>query len=107
MLITTTGSLEGFEILEYKGPVFAEVVAGINMFKDFAAGMRNIFGGRSAAYEGELQKARDEAIQQALATAASWGANAVIGVKFDYESAGNGGMMMVIFSGTAVVVRKK
>lgn len=104
MIISTT-ALEEKKILDYKGIVFGEVVAGVNMFKDIAAGFRNVFGGRSQSYEGELMQAREEALKEMQERAQAMGANAVIGVKMDYETLGtDGGMLMVTCSGTAVVV---
>lgn len=104
MIISTTG-IEGKKILEYKGIVFGEVVAGVNMFKDMAAGFRNIFGGRSGSYEGELTQAREEALVEMMARASERGANAIIGRKMDYENLGaENGMLMVTCSGTAVVL---
>ena len=107
MLITTTSSIEGKQI-QYLGLVSGEAILGANIFKDFFAGIRDIVGGRSAAYEGELRKAKDIAIQEMSQQAAQMGANAVIGVDLDYETIqiGNGGgMMMVSASGTAVNLR--
>lgn len=104
MIISTTG-IKGKKILEYKGIVFGEVVAGVNMFKDMAAGFRNIFGGRSGSYEGELTQAREEALAEMMERASERGANAIIGVKMDYETLGaENGMLMVTCSGTAVVL---
>ena len=105
MIVSTTNAIEGKRIVEYKGIVFGEVVSGVNMLKDFTAGMRNFFGGRSAGYEEELQNAREQAIHEMEERAAKRGANAVIGVDVDYEVLGtDNGMLMVTFSGTAVVV---
>ena len=95
MIITTTPSVEGRQIVEYKGIVFGEVVSGVNFLKDFAAGMRNFFGGRSGSYEEELLAARTQAIQEMESRAAAMGANAVVGA--------DNGMLMVSVSGTAVV----
>ena len=104
MIISTTG-IEGKKILEYKGIVFGEVVAGVNMFKDMAAGFRNIFGGRSGSYEGELTQAREESLAEMMERASERGANAIIGVKMDYETLGaENDMLMVTCSGTAVVL---
>ena len=105
MIVSTTNTIEGKRIVEYKGIVFGEVVSGVNMLKDFTAGMRNFFGGRSAGYEEELQNAREQAIHEMEERAAKRGANAVIGVDVDYEVLGtDNGMLMVTVSGTAVVV---
>lgn len=106
MIITTTPSVEGKSVQEYKGIVFGEVISGVNMLKDFGAGLRNMFGGRAAGYEEELMKAREEALREMEERAAGMGANAVIGVDIDYEVLGSdNGMLMVTASGTAVVVR--
>ncbi|MDR0978546.1 MAG: putative heavy metal-binding protein [Lachnospiraceae bacterium] len=103
MIITTTTQIEGKKIVEYKGIVFGEVVNGVNFVKDFTAGLTNIFGGRSGSYEGELIEARENAIREMEARAESIGANAVVGVDIDYEVLGQGNMLMVTASGTAVV----
>ncbi|WP_297236055.1 putative heavy metal-binding protein [uncultured Flavonifractor sp.] len=103
MIVTTTNSVEGRTIRTYQGIVFGEVVSGVDFFRDFGAGLRNFFGGRSAGYEEELQKAREEAIEEMCQRAAKLGADAVIGVDVDYEVLGtNNGMLMVSVSGTAV-----
>ena len=92
MIVTTTNSIEGSPIREYRGIVFGEVITGINVFKDIGAGLRNFFGGRSAGYE-------------VCRRAERTGANAVVGVDIDYEVLGtDNGMLMVSASGTAVVV---
>ena len=106
MIVTTTSTLQNREIAEYKGLVTGEAILGANIFKDLFAGIRDIVGGRSAAYEQELAKARQIAIHEMEAQAQGMGANAVIGVDLDYETVGqNGSMLMVTACGTAVVVR--
>ena len=105
MIITTTPSIEGKKIVEYRGIVFGEVIAGVNFAKDFVAGLSNFFGGRSATYEEELLNARSTALYELEQRAAALGANAVVGVDIDYEVLGaDNGMLMVTASGTAVVV---
>lgn len=105
MIITTTPSVEGKRIIEYKGIIFGEVILGIDVIKDIAAGLTNFFGGRSNSYEGELIEARETALRELESRAKSVGANAVVGVDFDYEVLGqNGSMIMVTASGTAVVI---
>ena len=106
MLTVTTNSIEGKKITAYKGIVFGEIIAGINVIKDIAAGLTNFFGGRSGSYEEELVMARSQALQEMEQRAAQMGANAIVGAKIDYETIGNQGsnMIMVIASGTAVVV---
>ncbi|HAQ39446.1 MAG TPA: putative heavy metal-binding protein [Clostridiales bacterium] len=106
MIISTTPTLEGKKIIEYKGIVFGEVVSGVDFVKDFAAGLTNFFGGRSNSYEGELIHARESALEEMQDRAYQMGANAVMGVDIDYEILGTGNnMMMVIASGTAVIVQ--
>lgn len=106
MILTTTTQIEGHSVVEYKGIVFGEVITGINMFRDLGAGLRNIFGGRSAGYEDELNAARTQALSELESRAYAMGANAVIGIDVDYEMLGaDNGMMMVSASGTAVVIR--
>ncbi|MGN0135981.1 putative heavy metal-binding protein [Anaerotignum sp.] len=103
MIVTTTNSIEGKKIVEYKGIVFGEVISGVNMIKDMMAGLTNIFGGRSNTYETELIAARENAIREMQERAAQMGANAVVGVDIDYEVLGaDNGMLMVTASGTAV-----
>lgn len=103
MIVTTTPSVEGRRITEYKGVVFGEVIAGVNFVKDFVAGLSNFFGGRSGTYEEELINARQQALDEMEQRAAQLGANAVVGVDIDYEVLGaDNGMLMVTASGTAV-----
>lgn len=105
MIITTTPTIEGKKIISYKGIVFGEVVAGVDFIKDFAAGISNFFGGRSGSYEGELIRAREEAISEMNNRAEKLGANAIVGIDIDYEVLGQGNnMLMVTVSGTAVIV---
>ena len=106
MIVTTTQSIEGKQIVEYKGVVFGEIIVGIDFIKDFKAGLSNFFGGRSATYEEELVRARENALFEIQQRAMSIGADAIVGVAIDYEMLGsNNGMMMVTISGTAVCVR--
>jgi len=105
MIVTTTPSVEGRRITEYKGIVFGEVISGVDFIKDFAAGLTNFFGGRSGSYEGELIQAREKAISEMVSRAESIGASAIVGVDIDYEVLGQANnMLMVTASGTAVVV---
>jgi uncharacterized protein YbjQ (UPF0145 family) len=105
VLVTTTHTVEGKRITKYHGLVSGEAILGANIFKDFFAGIRDIVGGRSAAYEQELRKAKEIAIQEMTEQAAALGGNAVLGVDLDYETVGqSGGMLMVSASGTAVTV---
>ena len=103
MILTTTPTIEGRTIREYKGVVFGEVISGVNFLRDFAASIRNIVGGRSGSYEEELLRARNQAMDELADRAARLGADAVVGIDIDYEVLGeNNGMMMVTASGTAV-----
>ena len=103
MILTTTPTIEGRTILEYKGVVCGEVVSGVNFIRDFKASIRNIVGGRSGSYEDELVKSRTQAMDEMASRAARLGADAVVGIDIDYEVLGeNNGMLMVTASGTAV-----
>ena len=103
MILTTTPTIEGRTITEYKGVVFGEVIAGVNFIRDIAASIRNIVGGRSGSYEDELIEARSKAMNEMAARARQIGADAVVGIDIDYEVLGqNNGMLMVTVSGTAV-----
>ncbi|MGX6962133.1 heavy metal-binding domain-containing protein [Vagococcus xieshaowenii] len=103
MIITTTNEVSGKEIATYEGIVFGEVITGVNILKDFGASIRNVFGGRSQGYEDELMVAREEALAEMSERASSRGADAIIGMKMDYEVLGSdNGMLMVTCSGTAV-----
>lgn len=105
MILTTTPTIEGHTIKEYKSIVFGEVVAGVNFIRDFAASIRNFVGGRSGSYEDELIRAREQAMKEMTERARQLGANAVVGIDIDYEVLGEAnGMLMVTASGTAVVI---
>lgn len=103
MIVTTTNSIEGHRISEYRGIVVGEAIMGANVFRDFFASITDIVGGRSGAYESKLQDARDTAMRELEQRAAALGANAVVGVDLDYEVVGDS-MLMVSASGTAVVL---
>ncbi len=105
MIVSTTPTLEGKRIRQYLGIVTGEAILGANIFADMFAGLRDIVGGRSGAYETELRRAREVAMQEMTASAVEQGANAVVGVDLDYEVLGqNNGMLMVSVTGTAVIV---
>lgn len=105
MIITTTNTVEGRTIAEYKGIVFGEVISGVNFMKDFAAGLSNFFGGRSSTYEDELIQARQNALKEMEDRAKNLGADAIVAVDVDYQVLGSdNGMLMVTVSGTAVML---
>ena len=105
MILTTTPTVQGREISTYHGIVVGEAILGANIFKDLFAGIRDIVGGRSAAYEGELRRARETAFAEVEEAARQMGANAVVGIDLDYEVVGqHGSMLMVSISGTAVTM---
>ena len=107
MLSVTTPSVEGRRVTSYLGIVSGEAILGANIFRDFFAGIRDIVGGRSAAYEEELRKAKAIAMEEMVSQAKELGANAVLAVDLDYETiqvGSGGGMLMVSASGTAVVL---
>ena len=103
MILTTTPAVEGREIAQYHGIVAGEAILGANVFRDIFAGITDIIGGRSGAYEEELGKAREVALTELEERARAQGANAVVGVDLDYEVTNN--MLMVSASGTAVTLR--
>ncbi|SRR5690554_1260888 len=105
MLVTTTPDVQGKKIVRYIGLVSAETIIGANFFKDVFAGIRDFIGGRSGTYEKVLRDAKDQALHEMQQEAYSLGANAVVGVDLDYETIGtNGSMLMVVATGTAVVI---
>jgi len=105
MILTTTNTIEGHPIKEYKGVVAGEIIYGANIFKDIMAGIHDVIGGRSGSYESVLREARDGAMKEMQREAEKLGANAIIAIDFDYESLGaKQGMMMVSATGTAVVI---
>ena len=103
MLVSTTPTVEGKKIVKYLGLVSGEAIMGANIFKDLFAGIRDIVGGRAAAYEKELRKAKEIAINEMIEEARKLGANAILSVDLDYETIGQS-MLMVSASGTAVVI---
>ena len=105
MILSTTPTIEGHSIREYKGVVTGETIIGANVFKDLLAGIRDIVGGRSGSYEKVLREAKDTSLQEMMERAQVMGANAIVGIDIDYETiGGNGSMLMVATSGTAVVI---
>ena len=106
MILSTTATIQGREVERYMGIVFGDAVLGVNVVKDLLGSLRDFIGGRSGTYERELGRARDVAMQGLLAQAQELGADAVIGIDFDYEVLGaNSGMLMVSASGTAVALK--
>jgi len=105
MIVTTTTSLEGKPVKQYLGVVTGETIVGANIIRDVQARFRDVFGGRSGAYEQELRKARETALQEMQEEAQKLGANAILAVDIDYETVG-GTMLMVTASGTAVQVEE-
>ena len=105
MIITTTPTIEGHSIKEYKGLVSGEVIFGMNFLKDFGASLRDFFGGRTDSYEKAMLEGRETAEREMRERAQKMGANAIVGVSFGYETMGQGnGMIMISISGTAVVI---
>ena len=105
MIVTTTQSIQGHEIREYKGLVSGEVIFGLNFVKDIFASVRDFFGGRSNTYEKAMIEGREQAQREMEQRARALGANAIVGVSYGYETVGpNGSMLLVSISGTAVVV---
>ena len=105
MILSTTNNIEGKKTVKYLGLVSGDAILGANIFRDFFASIRDIVGGRSAAYEKELRKAKNIALEEMQEQAQNLGANAIVGIDIDYETIGtNSSMLMVSANGTAVVV---
>lgn len=104
MIVVTTDTLQNVQSVQYLGLVSGEVILGINAFKDMAAGFRNLVGGRSKAYEDEVIRGREEAVQEMTMRAQQMGANAVIGTSFVITGI-NQGMVIITVSGTAVIAQ--
>lgn len=107
MLLTTTNTLQGYHIEAYLGVVTGEVIMGANIMRDIGAAVRDIIGGRAGSYERTLNESKEQAFQELIARAADMGANAIIGIDLDFETVGQGSMLMVSISGTAVVARRE
>jgi len=103
MIISTTNTLEGKPVTKYLGLVSGETIIGANIVRDLMAGIRDVVGGRATAYEKSLQEAKETAIQEMIAEAQALGATAILGVDLDFETIGQGSMLMVSASGTAVI----
>ena len=100
MILSTTPTIEGHSIREYRGIVTGETIIGTNF-----ASIRDVIGGRSGSYESTLREAKDTALREMSQRAASLGCNAIVGIDLDYETVGNSGsMLMVTCSGTAVII---
>lgn len=105
MITTTTHNIEGKPVVQYLGVVSAESIIGANIFKDLFAGLRDIVGGRSETYERVIEEARNNAMNEMVKKAQSLGGNAVIGIDLDFETVGtSGSMLMVLATGTAVII---
>ena len=103
MIVSTTPTIEGRPVRDYLGVVAGEAILGANIFRDVFASVRDVIGGRSGSYEKVLREAREEALKEMVQAARGLGADAVVGVDYDYETLGaNGSMLMVAVSGTAV-----
>ena len=105
MILSTTPTIEGHAIREYKGVVTGETIIGANAVKDFLASIRDVIGGRSGSYERVLAEARETSMQEMQERASNLGANAIVGIDIDYETIGQGNSMtMVAVSSTAIVI---
>ena len=104
MILTTTNTIEGKEVAEYRGIVTGEVILGANIVRDFFASITDVIGGRSGAYESKLREGRQEALRELEEEARRVGADAVIGIDLDFETVRDG-MMMIVATGTAVVLK--
>jgi uncharacterized protein YbjQ (UPF0145 family) len=106
-IILTTETAPNLKIIKRIEIVTAEVAYGMNIFKDLFAGVRDIVGGRSEAVQKTMRDARRTALYELKREAHSVGANAVVGVDLDYvELSGSSNMVMLVASGTAVVIEE-
>lgn len=107
MILTTTNTVEGATITNYKGIVTAEVVYGTNALRDFFAGIRDIIGGRTNSYEKVFEKGHQDALLELEANAKKRGANAVIGISIDTGTINidnQGVLLLITATGTAVTL---
>lgn len=105
MILSTTPTIDGHKVVDYKGIVTGETIIGANIVKDFFASVRDVVGGRSGSYERVLAEARETSLQEMQQRAAALGANAIVGIDVDYETIGqSNSMLMVATSGTAIVI---
>lgn len=105
MLITTTYQVDGQPIRQYLGVISAESIIGANFIKDILANLTDFFGGRSNTYEKVLREGKETVLRELQNQASMMGANAIVGVDIDYNTVGaNGSMLMVVATGTAVVL---
>ena len=104
--VTTGYDFEGYQIVDYKGIVSGDIVLGTGFISEFAASWSDAFGTTSNTFAGKMKTAKQKALKQLMANAMITGANAVIGIDFDYTMFSNN-MLGVSANGTAVVIRKK
>ena len=106
ILVTTTSSVDGVNVMEYLKPLSAHIVAGTDFFSDFFASFSDIFGGRSQTYQRQLSSIYSEAIEALKRSAYEIGANCILGLKVDMDeiSGKNKSMFMITAIGTAAIV---
>ncbi len=104
MLLSSTNTLESKKIIKYHGLVTGESLIGSNVYKDLFSGVRDVVGGRTSAYEKELDKAREIALKSMEEKANDINANAIIGLKISYNNLGGtmGNTILVTAYGTAI-----
>ncbi|MEL7358461.1 MAG: YbjQ family protein [Cyanobacteria bacterium J06560_6] len=105
MILSTTDSLQGENIRGYLGIVTAEVVYGSNALRDFFAGIRDVLGGRTGAYERVFEKGQQDALKELESRAKRMGADAVIGIQVKTDTINideHGVLMLITATGTAV-----
>ena len=108
MLLTTTDIIQDRVIEKHLGMVSGEVILGANVIRDMFAGFRDFFGGRSQSYEDVFNEAKNTALKEIKERAAALGANAIIGIDYDFLNLGSrGSMLMVAVSGTAVILKEE
>jgi len=108
IIATSTNSIEGVVIEKYIDVISTNVVVGTNFFSDFGASITDLFGGLSDTYQNKLQKIYKIGIDKLKTKATNLGANAILGVKIDFDEISGKGKSMFMIStfGTAVKVRE-
>lgn len=105
MLVVTTEKIEGYKVVEVKGPVFGLIVRSRGLGGDILAGLKGLVGGEIKQYTSMLEDSRKEAMERMVKNANQMGANAIVMMRFDSGEIGNN-MSEIVAYGTAVVTEK-
>ncbi|MEJ1517857.1 YbjQ family protein [Bacillus cereus] len=105
MMVVTTENIEGYKIVEVKGPTFGLIVRSRGLGGDIMAGLKSLVGGEIKQYTAMLEDSRKEAMDRMIKNATQMGANAIIMMRYDSGEIGKN-MSEIVSYGTAVVVEK-